>query len=226
MIAPLWLWTWLALGGCTPDETGYGDPDDTGPRMEDDAAGGGSPDLEPGDLEGRVFYTALRGLSDNEVVPVTFLAVSGTFPGVDDLTVSVEGGAESTARTVDGGAVVVVDASLHDTVRLLDGTAPLGSIVLSYDLGAVDAPAAPAEDLDEDGMVGSLAGEGEGVAVGDGAIPGVSAPYLAYNSTSGAVRKVDAGQADVILPAADGDVVCVAKLDAEGRPGPAQCALF
>ncbi len=229
MITLGWVWAALWLGACTPDETGYGDPDDTANDAEVDdgsAAGSDAPSFDPEDLEGRVFYTALRELAADERLPVTLLAVPGTFPGIDRVTVRVIGGDQAGVDTVEGGFVVTVQAALGDVAQLLNGDVSLGTLNLSYDLSAVEAPGAADQDLAEDDMAGALAPAGDGVQVGDGQVNGVAAPYLAYNSTSGAVRLVDAGDLDVVLPAVAGDVICVAQLDASDRPGPAVCAVF
>lgn len=215
MIAPL---LWGLLLGCTPDETGYGDTD-LG-LTEDDAFDDMGAEAPTAGAEG-VSYTAERTLGA-EPVPVTFLALPGTFAGPASIVVAVAGrGPGTPVDLVEGGFVVTVDAALDDVVSVLDGTEVLTSILLGDDLGPLASTDEADGEVPPDAPRG-VSVDGDGVAVGDGVLDGFVAPYVAYNAAAGAARRVARGDTDVVLPAEKGDEVCVAP-EVDGRLRVATC---
>jgi hypothetical protein len=199
----------LLLGlllGCTPDETGYGDTDlgvseDGRDDMGTEAPAAGAPG---------VTYTAQQTLGSSPVA-VTVLALPGTFAGREPVVVAVTGrGPGLSVEIVDGGFVAVVSAALDDVVNVVDGDSVLASVLLADDLAPLETAEANDGAVPDAGPLGVAVGA-SGLDVGDGALPGFVPPYVAYNAAAaGAVRRVDRGDTDVVLPAVAGDEVCVA----------------
>ncbi|MCB9663326.1 MAG: hypothetical protein H6732_04380 [Alphaproteobacteria bacterium] len=218
----------LTLGACSVDETGYGDPTrdndglgaPTGDAVDDD--GSGAPEVPAPDL----VYTARAPLG-SEPAPVTVLALPHSFPDLVDPVLRVQGrGAEVPVEVEDGGFSAEVEAARGDVVLLSDEAGlqgrlelvdPLDSVQESDDAGVPGGP--PADDVDA-GAGGGFDGSGT-VQVGAGSL-GVAPPYLAWVVGEPLVVKVGPDDTDVVLPADDGDEVCVARL-VSGRATTSLC---
>lgn len=216
MIAPLLLGLLL---GCTPDETGYGDTDfgtTEGDGLDDMGAEGPRSDLDG------LSYTAEQTLGEAPV-PVTLLALPGTFAAPASLVVAVAGrGPGVTVDVVDGGFVAVVSAALGDVASVVEDDEILASVVLGDDLGPVAAAGDGDGTVPPEGAPREVAAGEGGLQVGDGALSGFVPPYVAFNAAAGAARRVGRGDVDVLLPAERGDEVCVAP-EVDGRLRVAVC---
>lgn len=221
------VWLCLALAGCV-DETGYdrdtgklGDnatQDPTGAEVSDAANGSG------------VYYSAESVLTD-AAADVTVLGLPGVIESGTSATLNVVERPQAVPLFVtDRGFVGLVSAALGDTVQIRVGPDVVRSLTLSDDLSSVLTPSAS----DTDGAVGGGSGGGatDGLAppivggkvqVGDGSLLGLSAPYVAWIAAEHAVAEVPAGDANVTLPAAPGEKLCVAAIGSTGITGTAVC---
>lgn len=224
----LWMSVWLALFGCTVDETGYGDTDlapgnggvrDSGTAAEDDAADADTSVTAPEDLAGMVLVSPLGTLSDVPVT-VTVVGLPGAVGADDDLSIGLLGepGFLDVAVAASGAFVGRVGARLGDTILVVDDD-DVRRFVVHLDADAA-APGGGHSGLGDTGEFGDSdvdtsfeprAKDGL-VAVGDGDLPLEPGPYVAYIVQSGASVVVAKGQTGVTLDATAGQTLCAARV--------------
>jgi hypothetical protein len=221
---------WLALSGCIVDETGYGDP----PHSDDLEAIADPSDNPAGRFNANLVKLTSEVAIGPDEVPVVVVGLPGSVAGGEQVELSVGGQDPVAAAHAVQGFVGTVHASLGQVVTVwLDGevvgeleVAELQAVPPAHEGLVNDAVA----ETDTDGVrwpgePGGAGGVWE-IPVGDGDIPGVEAPYVVFDATSGASVAVAAGDVDATLPVTSGDRVCVAKVEADGALGTATCVVM
>lgn len=203
----------LAGLGCSiVDETGYGDTDRAGNEAGTDTP----PESDAGGLA-TVFATAEQPVGDHPA-PVLIVGLPGSIEDGQVVTASVEGG-PSVEGAEDGTSFTVqLDAAVGDVVTVRADGAAIASVVIA----AVDADDAPALGAVEETEDDTVAPGSDQIAVGDGDLSGIDAPYLVFNPDRGGSRRVERGEVGVTLTVAQGERLCVAPV-AAGAVGAATC---
>jgi hypothetical protein len=229
----------LVLGGCNVDETGFEDPDVTGLETDglDDASvepGNDPPDAPEGQAANdKVVYSSLMPLTETPQ-PVTVIGLPGALVSTDVgvLVRVAPDGPEVEASVFGFGFTAVLDASLDDTLLVTteDG-APIANVDLfdalddeaGFGAGGGEAViATPAGDLDTDVMEDDQ--RVAEVAVGDGMLDFIAAPYVVWNADTGASVLVEVDDRTATIAADAGEELCFASWDGAGA-GLASCTV-
>lgn len=224
MSRSLWIVMSLMTAGCSVDETGYDDPD-SGLEANDDPLAS--------DAAAEAAAKALVHLTSEQPVgeapgPVLVIGLPGAVVGAGLVQLTVNGAAPTPVVSAGDGFVGVVTASLGDRVGMRVGEQevvefPVTALVAA-DPGLAALAQAPPDETDTSGEAWPRqARDGSGIYVGDGEVPGVSAPYLVFNLTTGVSLRVEAGDLDAIFAVTPGDRACFAKVGEGGVVGTAVC---
>lgn len=235
----------LALGACdVVDETGYLCPDgmwaaspadcfysevdNTTDAPEDtldnDSAGGtnvpGAADL--GADPALITWTsqAEPTLGPSEVI---ILGLEGAVQPGAEVTLSVDGGAATSALVSGGSFVGTVVASAGSTISVVISGNSVAVLTIGS-LRGTESDAVGAVDLSA-GAASSPGDATRTLNVGDGALA-LPAPYVVFDLSSGATVAVGVGDASVQLTASAGDEVCIAQVLAFAGLGAASCSVL
>jgi hypothetical protein len=211
----------VCVTACFVDETGYNTPpasgfEDSTTEVGVDVAAEPTVTLADdvivtserpiGELPTVVHIIGLEGSVDARAVVEMVTADEAVFDGV----------------VMGTGFVVSVDGVAGDVLSLVVDDVDMGLVLLE----GVDTAGIEPGDVSTEGAEVALMWDvaDEDVWVGDGALEMWSAPYVVYNTTSGASVLVLEGDTEARIVASAGDELCISSLTNEESSATSRCA--